>query len=817
MKISKKWLQEFVFLPDSLTPQELAKELSLRTVEVEGIQNQAELLENVVVGLIEKVEQHPNADKLKVCHVNVGNESLQIVCGGSNVKEKQKVALAKVGAKVKWHGEGDLIELTPTAIRGVESFGMICGADEIGLAEKFPKKDEKEIVDLSALKAKPGTPLAKALGFDDVTFEIDNKSLSNRPDLWGQYGMAREIAAIYRKNLAEYKAPAISESKEVDLKVSVENSALCPRYMAVMIDGVKIEPSPAWMQERLNAVGIRPINVIVDITNYVMMEVGQPMHAFDASKLSSAEIVVRQSKEGEKFVTLDDKERNLNEGMLLICDKEKSLAIAGVMGGKNSEVDTNTNRIIFESATFDGSSIRKTSTALGLRTDASARFEKSLDPTAASTALRKAVELTLKLCKGAKVVSKVADAHSYTFAVDKITFPLALFEKKIGVALPEKEIIKILNSLGFKVKKEKKNITVNVPTWRATKDISLPEDIIEEVLRIHGYENIPASLPEFTITPPLANHTKSLKRRMKNTLALECGFTETYNYSFVSPEWLSLLDTEMHLHIELENPIAKDRPFLRRSLLPNLLHNVESNLHRSDEVKLFETGRVYRIEEAGERVEPGSDELLPKQDTMLGMVYAKKGLDTPFFALRAAVTALFARLHVQFSFSSVSSDPHLTLAPWAHPGRACFLEVNGHTIGSMGEVHPKYQKRVGIDARCAWMEININACAEVLKEEITYHPLSLYPSVYRDLAFVVDKTTAHATIASTITALDPLIRGVELFDVFEGEKIGASKKSVAYHIEYRSDDRTLTAEEIDAVQAKVMKAVEKELKGEIRK
>lgn len=817
MKISKKWLQEFVFLPDSLTPQELGKELSLRTVEVEGIENQAELLENIVIGVIEKVEAHPNADKLKVCHVNIGNESLQIVCGGSNVKEKQKVALGKIGAKVKWHGQGDLIELKPTAIRDVESFGMICAADEIGLGEKFPKKDEKEIVDLSSLKAKPGTPLAKALGFDDVTFEIDNKSLSNRPDLWGQYGLAREIAAIYRKNLAEYKAPAIVEGKEVPLKVKVENSALCPRYMAVVIDGIKIEPSPAWMQERLNAVGIRPINVIVDITNYVMMELGQPMHAFDASKLSSPEIVVRQAKEGEKFTTLDDKERNLDEGMLLICDKEKPLAIAGVMGGKNSEVDANTTRIIFESATFDGSSIRKTSTKLALRTDASARFEKSLDPTMADVALRKAVELTLKLCKGAKVVSEVSDMYNYTFTVDKISFPIALFEKKIGVVIPEKEIVKILDRLGFKIKKEKKNITVHVPTWRATKDVTLPEDIVEEVLRMYGYENVPASLPNFSITPPLVNHTKELKRKAKNILALECGFTESYNYSFVSPEWLSLLGIETHLHVELENPIAKDRPLLRRSLITNLLHNVESNLHRSEAVKLFETGRVYKIEEAGERVSPGSDELLPQQDTMLGAVYAGKGDEVPFYTLRSAVETMFNRLHAVYSFERKSTLDHISAPSWSHPGRTTFIYMNGHMVGCMGELHPRIQKNIGIDARVAWVEINLNTCVESLSEKVSYHPLSMYPSVVRDLAFVVEKKTPHAQIVATIQKIDPLIKNVDLFDVFEGEKIGATKKSVAYHIEYRSDERTLTTEEIDVLQKKVLTSLEKECGAEIRK
>src|SRR3989338_5643835 len=380
MLISFNWLKQHVTLPNSATPFEVAEKLKLSTVEVEGIKHQGKHLENIVVGKILSCEKHPNADKLKVCSVDVGKEKVTIVCGGSNVADGMMVVVAKSGAKVKWHGEGDLVELKPTVIRGVESNGMICGADEVGLLELFPKKEEKEIVDLSGRKLKAGEPLAAALSLSDVIFEIDNKSLSNRPDLWGHYGIAREVAALFGREVAAYAVPEIKEGKEVKLSVKVEDEKLCPKYLAVAVSGIKIEESPAWLKERLAAVGLRPINNIVDITNFVMLDLGQPMHAFDAAQIvntkSGQKIIVRHAGDGEEFTTLDGKKHKLDSNMLVIANAEKAVALAGVMGGLASGVNDNTTSIVFESANFDAASIRRTSTKLGLRTDSSARFEK---------------------------------------------------------------------------------------------------------------------------------------------------------------------------------------------------------------------------------------------------------------------------------------------------------------------------------------------------------------------------------------------------------------------------------------------------------
>ncbi len=825
MKLSKKWLQEFVFLPDSLPAEELAKELSLRTVEVEGVEKQSVPFEHMVVGVVESVEKHPNADKLKVCQVNIGNEVVQIVCGGSNVEPKMKVIVGKIGAKVQWHGQGELIELQKVTIRGVDSFGMICASDEIALSHIFPKKDEKEIVDISSTKVKPGTSIAEFLHLNDTVFEVDNKSLSNRPDLWGHYGMAREISALYRKKLHPYVVSEIKPGSEIKLDVRVEDKQLCSRYMAVAISGITIGPSSEKIQKRLQAVGIRPINNIVDITNYVMVELGQPTHAFDFEKLTSsnkqATIVIRKAQQGEKFTTLDGKDHSLTSQMLMITNGEKHLALAGIMGGQGSAVSDATTTIVFESAHFQGTNIRATSTALGLRTDSSVRFEKGLDPVGPKIALQRLVELTLQACPDAKVASPVVDVSNIKQEKRVIEISEEFLIKKLGVAVDQKRVMQILENLGFTVtiaskanKDKKKPLLVTVPSFRF-KDVMTPEDLVEEIARIYGYENIPVSMPLFSITPPIENTLKTLERNIKEILALECGFTESYNYSFESPEWLKRLEMDTSLHLELENPIAKDRPLIRRSLIPNLLVNMESNLHRYEEIKLFETGRVYKIEGAGERVEPKSDELLPKQDVYLGMVLAKKGQKVPFFHMSSALDVVFKRLSIPYELRTENDGHGQTLLSFAHPGRRAFIFVNNAWVGTIAELHPHLQKNVGIDERVAFVQLNLCSLAQYSTQELKYTALSLFPSVKRDIAFVINCSTSHAQVVQALKHVDALITDVELFDVYEGEKLGKDRKSMAYHIIY-SADRTLTSEEVDQVHAKVVQAVMK-LGGEVRK
>ncbi len=838
MLISYNWIKNYVDLPDSLSPEELALKLTMSTVEVEGVEKLGKDLENIVVGLVKKVEKHPDADKLQVCTVFDGTEDFQVVCGGSNVVEGMKVAFGKIGAKVKWHGEGELIELTKAKIRGVESFGMICASSEIGLGEMFPLEGEKEILDLSShhpgLKATPppthsagrqaggdniGMPLAEFLGLDDVVIDIDNKSMTHRPDLWGHYGMAREVAALYNKKLANYNPAEIKASSNFKLGVDVQDTKLCPRYMAVVIDGIKIAPSPDWMQKKLVAVGLRPINNIVDITNYILFDLGQPLHAFDAAHLKGVRnkekginIVIRRAEDGEDFVTLDDKKHKLTEDDLVIADSEKAVALAGVMGGLNSEVKEDTTTIIFESANFDASNTRRTATRLGIRTDSSARFEKSLDPNNCELAIKRAIELTLELCPEAKVVSKMVDESNFSLNQGPIELSLDFLNKKIGTELEKREVVKILESLGFLVKDKKTILLVTVPSWRATKDISIPEDLVEEVARIYGYGNIPTVLPTFPIIPPERNELKLLERKIKDILSLEFGFSEVCNYSFISPKWIEIVGMDKEDLIELDNPIAKDRPYLRRGLWPNMLENVEKNLHEFDQVKIFEVGQVFDKLNPGQRAGDNGDELLPRQDLVLGMAFAGKGVDKPFYELSVTVSGILDKFNCNYELRANDE----VKGKFIHPGRAAGIYINDELVGAIGEIHPITTDKIGIDEKVVVAEIILNKLVEQVAEKNNYQRLSVYPAIERDIAFLIDKKVINKDIIEKLKDVDKLVKEVELFDVYEGDKIDNDKKSLAYRITYRSDEKTLESKEVDSAHEKLVELLKKEFAVEIR-
>ncbi len=814
MRISFNWLKDYVKLPDSISPEAVAEQLKLSTVEVESVENLGAQLESIVVGKILKCVPHPDADKLKVCDVDLGlpppgsppqaGGHKQIVCGGSNVAEGMLVAVAKIGAKVKWHGEGELVTLEKATIRGVESSGMICGADEIGLGTMFPKKDEKEILDLTTVlslkERKPGAPIAEALKLNDAIFEIDNKSLSNRPDLWGHYGIAREVAALNNRAAAPYAVAAIKPGKGV-IKVEIENAEQCPRYMAVAVDGVTVGPSPAWLQQKLIAVGQRPINSVVDITNFVMLDIGQPLHAFDAKILQGDDggfsVGIRGAKNGEKFITLDEKERDLPEGALVITSNDKPVAIAGIMGGLDSGVQISTATVVFEAANFNAALIRKTSTALGLRTDASARFEKNLDPSLCELALSKAVKLLLEISPGAKVVTKIADAGAVKQLKSSFEVQADFFTQKIGVKIPKKTIIEILGLLGFTVKSKEASFEIFVPSWRA-RDIDCPEAIVEEVLRIYGYQNIPGSLPAFPITPPEENKLRTTERRLSDILVRELACAEVYNYSFVSAENIKNLGDEISKYLELDNPLSKEKPFLRRHLLNNLLENVKNNIDNYSELRLFEIGRKFLPELSGLRVSQNSDELLPREVNWLTAVFAGKKNKNVFGEARGAAEAIFRELNMELKLGAPKK-----LAPWLHPARSGDVVVGGKYVGSVFELHPKALKNFNLDCAVAALALNLDELAALAVHEKKYEPISEFPAVQRDLAFVIGKEVSNAEIVSQMSGQSDLLKKVELFDVYEGVNLLAVKKSVAYRLTFVHPERTLTTSEINEVVEKI--------------
>ncbi|MBI5023327.1 MAG: phenylalanine--tRNA ligase subunit beta [Candidatus Magasanikbacteria bacterium] len=817
MLISFNWLSQYLQLPSGVTPEQVAEKLKLSTVEVEKVERLGANLKDVVVGKVLKTAKHPNADKLSVCEVDVGQEKLSVVCGGSNVKEWMLVALAKIGAKVRWHGEGEFVELKPVAIRGVDSQGMICASTEIGLGEMFPLKEEKEILNLSGRRLKIGMPLSEALNLNDAILEIDNKSLSHRPDLWGHYGIAREIGALFKIKLKDYSVGKFKKGNRFDLHVKVAELKLCPRYMAVAIDGVVVGESPAWLKQRLLAVGLRPINNIVDITNYVMLDLGQPMHAFDAASLNSKPIIVRLAKDKEEFIALDGQKHKLESFMLVIADEKHPIALAGVIGGEASGgeasgVSANTKTIIFESANFDAASVRQTSMKLGLRTDSSARFEKGLDPSLCELALAKAVELALEICPGAKAVSNVVDEAHWHLNRGIIELSMEFLQKKLGVEIKQKEIAEILVNLGFGVKIKKDVLRVTAPSWRAGKDIVIAEDLVEEIARIYGFANIPSQLPIFSISPPRENKLRNLERRAAETLVKELGYAEVYNYSFVSAAQVKNLDDDLSKYIELDNPLSKEKPFLRRHLLSNLLENIQNNLVDYDELKIFEIGKVFAAGETGVRAETNSDELLPRQDTWLEAVFVNKKDNTPFWEIRRAVEIIFQSLNLDWQIAPLDK-----VQVWEHPTRLALLSHNGKVVGVIHELNPMTANALGIESRVGVLKINLSKLAEVMKEKIDiYKKISIYPAMTRDIAFLVKKEISHAEIVKALSHVDQLLKKVELFDVYSGDKFGVGKKSMAYHLIYSNSDRTLTTNEVNKAHDKVKTVLKSKFGAETR-
>lgn len=798
MLISLNWIKDFVDIDTKMDPVKLGELFTVRTAEVEGVLNMAEGYDKMVVGKIEKIEDHPNADKLKVCHTSLGNEKVQIVCGGTNIYEGMFVPVAMVGAKVKWHGEGEPVVLEKVKLRGVESYGMICAGEEIGLEATGDK-----IYDMTEMGHKEGTPLNEVFGSDDIVLEIDNKSLTHRPDLWGHYGMAREFAAIFKKPLKTMDLALGFPAKGEQPQIKIEDYDLCPRYCGVLIKNVKIEDSPKWLKDRLLAVGYRPISNIVDITNYVMAELGQPLHAFDSSYIKGG-IVVRRAKKGEKIKTLDGTERKLDEEMLVIADHEKPVAIAGVMGGENSEIQDGTTEIIIESANFNAQSIRTTSTKLGLRTEAVQRFEKALDPVLAETAIKRTCELILQLCPDAQIAGPINDVNNGLPKEPVVKLDTKVVASKIGADISAKQCKDFLESLQFGVKGAGEVLEVTVPTWRATKDVDIEDDLVEEIVRMYGYENVAEIMPALPIKVPMLNVERSLKHKARRILAYQYGMTEVYNYSFYGKEELKKCLMNDENHVLLQNYLSEDQTHLRTALTPNLLKNVADNLRYSDSFRIFEVGRTY-IEEG---------KFFPKEEKWIGgmVVMPKKAKVEVFYEAKAIVQGFLSDfLRQDVEFLAAIEPP-----PFVHPSRTAKVLINGEAIGGVGEVHPQVLKNFDIDAKVALFEINFTAIAAKERPLLKYKAIPKFPGIDLDISVVVGRDRKAAELEKAIKDADPkLIEHIKLFDIYQGENIEDDKKAVAFRVLLQAPDRTLTDEEMSKVQKKIFSNLEK-LGGVIR-
>ncbi len=783
MKLSLKWLKEYVEIPEHLTAEQLGNLITLHTAEVDSVDNTSEAFADMVVGKITELKPHPNADKLRITTTDIGSKKVQIVCGGSNLYMNQLVAIALPGSKVKWHGEGDLITLEATTIRGEESFGMICASDEIGMG---PSKDH-EIMDLTYLELAAGTPLDKALNKDDILFDIDNKAITHRPDLWSHYGFAREISALTGGKLKTIDVSEIESkipSKGEQIKLKVSNPEILKKWSSIIVNNIQIQESPVWLKEKLESIGARSVNNIVDITNLVMFELGQPLHAYDKNLLGDLNLEIRFAKKSEKLETLDHKERELTEiDPILVNSDQKPVIILGVMGGANSEVSEGTTSILLESACFDAVTIRKSSTYHGLRSDASQRFEKSLDPNQAVKGLLRALQLILEICPEATIAGPITEMDFFDKKDLKIELDPNKVSKYLGIDLPESQIQEILESLEFKV--EGKNpFVVSIPTFRANKDILTEVDLIEEVVRIYGYEKIEELLPSLPTKSPIQNLARKREHQARNVLK-SYGLSEVLNYSFYSEKNLkdSLLDEKNHL--QLKNYLSEEQTHLRTSLVTNILKNCAENLKQFSEIKIFEIGRTY--------IENG--QFFPTEEDKLAI--AVTGNKNNFAVLKGILEGFMQ----EFSQEPLEIIVALETPNYLHPRKSIQITNSENIeIGFAGVIHPLVQENFKLDSEVAYAEINLARLTHQKTYAKQFSPIAKFPGIEFDLSILVSKNVYAETLVKTLNESSDLIHTVQLFDIYEDASLGQDQKALAFKIELRSDERTLT--ENDLAQAR---------------
>ncbi len=829
--VSYSWLRDYVDL-SKITPDEFAKRISLSGPAVEKIVPRDADLEKVVVGRIKAIKPHPNADKLKLVTVDIGKRSIDLVCGGTNLVDGQWVAVAVVGAKVRWHGEGDLIELKPAEIRGVKSEGMICSANEIGLFDAFPHAD-REILDLGkalpSMTVKPGTPLADALGLTgDVVMDIE--VTANRVDAMGMIGIAREASAILGRRMlvvsresrvVSPKSKSGSHSSTHPLihspTVTVHDKKLCPRYMAVRINGVTNGQSPWWMKQRLMSAGHRPISTLVDITNYVLTESAQPMHVFDVKKMAhgakGAEIHVRLAKKGEKIKALDGKTYDLDEKSLVIADVKRPIAVAGVMGGEATGVDDSTMDIIFECATFDPVSVRRTARRLNLYSDSQLLFEKGLSTESVPPAMARAIELTLDLC-GGEVAGPAVDVRAGAYKARAFSISAEDVAARIGVEIPLAKQAKILKDLGFKVTVKGKTMTATVPWWR-DHDIEASVDLTEEIARVYGYGNIPARLPVGDL-PPRAPDAELFWEDKVKVIAKGAGLTEAYSYSFVSEDLYSKADFNPAVCLKVQNPLSEEFTYMRTSLLPSMLQVVSENVERSKEQRVFEVANIYINRGSGKRragsgkARTGSEwKDLP--DEQLQMACAILEGEESWKIAKGFVEHLLDELGIRgVSWRRISEQGF-----W-HTGRSVQAFAGEKLLATVGEVDPRIRANFKIEGRLALVECPLEEVFALAKTANAYDAPSSFPDSKRDLAIVVPHNVAYGDVARTIKEIDPIVQTVEWFDTYEGKGVPSGKKSLAIHLTFSSREKTLTTEEVDGLMERIGLKMKDKFKAEIR-
>jgi phenylalanyl-tRNA synthetase beta chain len=791
MKLSYQWLKKLVKFNES--PEKLAKLLTMTVAQVENVIPLNKNLDNVIAVKIIEINPHPNADKLKIATVvfpdkkSKQDQRLEIVCGAPNIKVGQIVPLAKPGAKLP-----NGMEIKDSIIRGVKSVGMLCAEDELCLGE-----DHNGILVLSD-KFKVGEPITKLLELDDTLLDVENKSLTHRPDLFSVEGFAKEIAAIKGQKVKEslIKLPKIkSGQRKVNIKVG--DDKLCPRYMAVIMDSIKIAPSPTWLQNLLRNLDIKPINNVVDITNYVLLEIGQPLHAFDLDKIDknlghqsagkNKNIFIRLAKKGEQILALDSKTYECQESDLVIADSSGPVALAGIIGGEHSAIDEKTKTIMIEAALFEPATIRRASWRIGLRTEAVLRFEKGLPINFSEQGLARAIELIKELAHG-KVVSQIYDVRSAkinNLIKNKkvITLDIERVYNLIGAKINVTKIISILRALGFGVKKvSNRKLHINIPLSRP--DVEQAEDLVEDIVRIYGLDHLMPEPMTGQIMPVEYDVNFKLEAQAKITLAAS-GFDEVYNYSFYGDKLIKLLKLKVDDHLSLANPLSPQLKYLRISLIPYLLENALKNMAIFSQFKIFEVGRIYQLNQ---------DNLVREEKYCSGIVIEKN--KKLFYSIKSAVEVLLSR--VGFSSERISFQIGKN-HQYQYLKDVIGIFIDKKLIGVVGEISDNLRLETKITSNAGIFEINLDSLKALDRPTPMFKEISSYPPILRDLSFIVSKSTVLADLLKAIKAFHPLISDVEAFDLFESDKLGAGVLNIAFHLTFQSFEKTLTSQEIDKI------------------
>lgn len=798
MNTALSWIKAYVPELDC-TAQEYTDAMTLTGTKVEGFERLDADLDKIVIGQVKKVDRHPDADKLVICQVDIGTDTIQIVTGAPNVYEGMKTPVCLDGGRVAGGHDGSRtqggIKIKKGKLRGIESNGMMCSIEELGSSKDYyPDAPENGLYDMGE-DAVVGADAIEALGLRDTVFEYE--ITSNRVDCYSVLGIAREAAATFRKPFVPPVVKATGNDENVNdmVKVEVEAADLCTRYCARLVKNIKIEPSPEWMQRRLAASGIRPINNIVDITNYVMEEFGQPMHAYDYDTIAGHKIIVRRANDGETFETLDGQERKLDKDVLMICDAEKAVGLAGIMGGENSKITDDVKTMLFEAACFDGTNIRLSSKRVGLRTDASGKFEKGLDPYNAEAAINRACQLIEELGAG-EVVGGMVDIFPKKPELKELPFEPDKYNKILGTDISDEDMLSYFERLELKL--DEKTNMIKIPSFR--QDLLRTCDMAEEVARFFGYDKIPMTLPSGESTSGKLSFKLQVEE-VARRVAQYSGFSQSMNYSFESPKTFDKLlipeDSELRKAITIMNPLGQDFSIMKTQALNGMLSSLATNYNRKNKnVRLYEIGNIY-IPKALPLKE------LPDERTQftLGM-YG----DGDFFTMKGVVEEFFEKAGLK---NRVIYDP-TDKKPFLHPGRQADIVYNGTVVGYIGEIHPTVSENYGINDRVYYADIDMPYIVELASFDIKYEGIAKFPASTRDISLVVDKDVLIGTMTDAIEKkCGKLLESCALFDIYEGEQVGAGKKSVAFALSFRAKDRTLEDSEINEIMDKILSELTK--------